>query len=903
MTSPPPDAPSRPPTRLTPLIRFGGTAALNLAAIAALATAPGFLAATPVLPSGFASLLALLIGGVIPALVTQIVTLLATSYFMLEPVGSFAMSDPKDVVRFLLFLAFYGIADLLALRLERVQSRSHQRRRALLESEQRYRLLLEQASDGIVLAHPEGRLILANQRAGELLGYDREELLAVPLTRLYAPDERSNQPLGWGELASDSVVLRERRLRRKDGSTFVAELSVRRTADGLAQAIIRDVTERRRAEEALRAERDLLDGILTTSVAGIVVVHPDGRPLFLNPRAEQVLGVTRDALQGRTSLPPGWRFTTVDGAPLPDDQRPTRRVVATGEPIQDFQMCLERPDGQRPVLSVNAAPLRDAERRITAVVLSVADISEQFGASEAVRASEEKLQQVTEAMPGVVYQYVAGPGDADRFTFVSDRAFEFLGEYPEAILADTSLAWTMVQGDDRAAMHAAFQPHLRTLAPWSFDFRVEDSEGRVRWLRDIATASPGREPGQSVWSGVILDVTERKRLEEELLQSQKMDSLGRLAGGVAHDFNNVLTVIRGYTDVLMGELSDADPRQAEVREIRHAADRASALTRQLLAVSRRQVLVPRPVELNTLVAEMERMLRRVIGEDISIVTETGPEVGWVKADSGQLEQVLLNLAVNARDAMPRGGTLTIETRRILVREPSRDHPRARRVPPGDWAMLRVSDTGVGMDALTLSKVFEPFYTTKALGEGTGLGLSTVYGIVQQSNGHITVDSAPGTGATFRVFLPRFERSDEPAAEPPRRRPDPGGRQATVLLVEDDDGVRQLTRRVLEEFGYAVFDARNAAEALDRLEREHPPLDALVTDVVMPGMTGREMADRLRATRPVLPVLFLSGYTGDEVMHAGGDMPYQSFLQKPYSPDALVTALEELLADSRPATRD
>jgi len=889
--------------RLTAAARVGVVVLCTGAAIAALRLAPEFLKATPFLASGFASLLVLLVAGVLPALATQILTLLATSWFMLEPVGSFGMNNPADFARFGLFLGFYGLIDLIALRMERAKARTEEREHILLESQNRYRFLLEQASDGIVLAHPDGHFVMVNHRAAELLGYDQAGLLQVPLTGIFAPGELDRVPLAWDELGQKAIVMRERRLLRKDKTTFIAELSIRRTQDGTAQAIIRDITERRHAEEALRKERDLLDGILTTSVAGILVVDPEGRPLFLNAQAERVLGVTRELVKGRTDLPPGWRFTTVDGAALPEEERPTRRVVATGEPVQGARLALERPDGVRLVLSINAAPLRDSERRVTAVVLSVADITEQAGALEAVRASEEKLQQVTEAVPGVVYQYEAGPGDADRFTFVSDRALEFLGAYPEDVLADASRAWQRVQPDDRAAMQEAFQRHMVTLAPWSFDFRVIGPEGRVQWLRDIATALPGREPGQSVWSGVILDVTERKRLEEELLQSQKMDSLGRLAGGVAHDFNNVLTVIRGYADVLINEFSEADPRQAEVREIRRAADRATALTRQLLAVSRRQVLVSRPADLNLLVAEMERMLRRVIGEDISIITQAADDTGWVRADTGQLEQVMLNLAVNARDAMPRGGTLTIETRRITVREPSRDHPRARRIPPGDWAMLRMSDTGAGMDAATLSKVFEPFFTTKPVGEGTGLGLSTVYGIVQQSNGHITVDSAPGAGTTFRVFLPRFEKSDEPVPDAARR-PAPPAREAnraTVLLVEDDDSVRQLTQRVLEEFGYRVIEAHSGMEALATVRDEQTPIDAVVTDVVMPGMSGREMADRLRSTRPGLPVLFLSGYTGDEVM-LGETAPNQSFLQKPYSPDSLAAALDELLADSRPAER-
>ncbi|HET9275807.1 MAG TPA: PAS domain S-box protein [Gemmatimonadales bacterium] len=875
------------------------TAIVNAVTLAAIISQPAFLQETPFLAAGIASLGVLLFIGLRPAIATQVVTLIATEYFLFEPTRSFAIASGGDLLRFTLYAGFLGLADLLAWRLERSRASSRQGKRELLESETRYRLLLEQASDGIVLAHPEGRLVMANQRACELLGYTEAELLALPLAVHYAPGELENAPLAWTELEERSVVVRERQLCRKDGSTFIAELSVRRTADGYAQAILRDVTERRQSETALRAERDLLDGILTTSVAGILVVQPDGRPIFLNSQARRVLGVEGVSLDGLSDLPAGWRLLTLEGQPLPSELRPTRRVVASGEPIEGMRLALERPDGERKLLSINAAPLRDAQRRITAIVMSVADVTEQDRAREAVRASEEKLRQVAEAMPGVVYQLVAEADGRVRFAFVSERAQEFLSVSAADILQDADRAWATVDPDDLEVRHRAFRRVLGGLEPWSFDFRVTGPQGRTRWLRDIATALPGRERGQSIWSGVMVDITERKRLEVELLQSQKMDSLGRLAGGVAHDFNNVLTVIRGYADVLMGELGEADPRRNEVGEIRRAADRAGSLTRQLLAMSRRQVMVARPVELNALVAEMERMLRRVIGEDIAIVTLPGADVGWARADQGQLEQVLLNLAVNARDAMPRGGTLTIETRRVAVGDSERDHPHTLGVRPGDYAMLRVSDTGIGMDGTTVSKAFEPFFTTKPLGEGTGLGLSTVYGIIQQSNGHVTIDSTPGIGTTFRVFLPRYDRAaetDESEARPRRVR-SATGRQPRVLLVEDDEGVRQLTRRVLEESGFGVVEARSAREAL-ALIRGGREADVLVTDVVMPGITGRELAAELRRGRPDLPVLYLSGYTGQEVQDGFGCL--EAFLQKPYSPDALTAALEDLLADSRPA---
>jgi len=869
----------------------------TVAAVGALVLLPEFFTRTLFLPASLASVATLLVAGVVSAVVVEIVLALATVYLLIPPLGSLSIAAHGDVDRLVAFMTLFAFADMLGWRLERARHAATARERVLKESETRYRHILEQASDGIVLASPDGRLILANQRASEMLGYSREELLQVPLARLYDPEDLAAEPLGWDELARTAVVLREHRLRRKDGSTFIAELSVRRTAEGLAQAIVRDVTERKRSEEALRAERDLLDGILATSVAGIMVVDPMGRALFLNSRAEAVLGLTRDQLGDRADLPPGWRFRAPSGALLPESARPARRVVATGEPVQDARVVLERPDGEYIFLAINAAPLRDADRRISSVVLSISDITEQHCAQQALLEREEQLQRVTSAVPGVVYQYVVGPGEEERFAFVSERARDLLGARPAEIYADTSRAWERLFPADRTDRSAAFARASKTQEPLSFDFRVRGPDGRTCWMRDIATAVRVRDPERVIWNGVMVDITEQRRLQEELLQSQKMDSLGRLAGGVAHDFNNLLTVIRGFADVLATQFAEEDPRLGEVREIRGAADRATSLTRQLLAVSRRQVLMPREVDLNLLVQEMERMLGRVIGKNIKIITVPGRELGWVRADPSQLEQVLLNLAVNSRDAMPKGGTLTIETRRKTIAA-GREDPTARGVPPGDYVMLSVQDTGEGMDSATQSMIFEPFFTTKRVGEGTGLGLSTVYGIVQQSNGLITVESEPGNGTAIRIFLPR---TPEPPgiprdATPLRSAPVVTPLRATVLLVEDDDGVRRLTRRVLEQYGYRTVEARTGAEALELLTLDDPRVDAVVSDLVMPGLSGRELVGRLRGLRPEIPVVYLSGYTSEEVTDEIRAHPRQTFLQKPFSPDALATALEELLAD-------
>ncbi|HEX7024038.1 MAG TPA: PAS domain S-box protein, partial [Gemmatimonadales bacterium] len=858
---------------------------------------PQYFQRTPFLPAGCAALTALLVAGVGPAIVVEALLVPATVYLSIQPIGSLAIASAGDVDRLVGFLVLFSLADLLGWRLERTRDAARAREGVLRESETRYRHLLEQASDGIVLAAPEGRIVLANQRAAELLGYTVEEMLRQPVAGFYDPTDLERVPLRWDDLAREAVVIHERRLRRKDGSTLVAELSVRRTADGLAQAIVRDVTERKRSETSLRAERDLLEGILATSVAGILVIDREGRVLFLNSRAEDLLGIGRAQIGGPADLPPGSRYLTLEGAPLDRSARPGRRVIETGEPVHDARLILERPAGEYVFLSFNAAPLRDPVGTITGVVLSISDITEQHCADQALLEREEQLERMAAAVPGVVYQFVAGPGNQERFAFVSERARDLLGASPEEIYADAGRMWGGVDPDDRAAMEQAHRRALGTLAPWSFEFRVRSPDGRVRWLRDIATAARLREPDRVIWNGVMVDITDQRRLQEELLQSQKMDSLGRLAGGVAHDFNNLLTVIRGYADVLSGQFTAEDPRLGDVQEIRGAADRAASLTRQLLALSRRQMLVPRDVDVNLLVHEMERMLRRVIGEGISIETVPGSDLGWVRADPSQLEQVLLNLVVNARDAMPDGGVIRIETSRRVI--PSgKESPGTRGVPPGDYVVLAVHDTGDGMDPATQGMIFEPFFTTKPVGEGTGLGLSTVYGIVQQSDGYITVESESGRGTSIRVFLPRVAESAAGATAAPRA-PEPVAvpeRRATVLLVEDDESVRRLTRRMLEQYGFAAVEARAGAEALGILESEKPRIDAVVSDVVMPGMSGRELVNLIRLRRPDIPVVFLSGYTGDELseeLRSGGR---QAFLQKPFSPDALANALADLLAE-------
>ncbi len=391
--------------------------------------------------------------------------------------------------------------------------------------------------------------------------------------------------------------------------------------------------------------------------------------------------------------------------------------------------------------------------------------------------------------------------------------------------------------------------------------------------------------------GNMEDITERKRLEEQFRQSQKMEAVGQLAGGIAHDFNNLLTVITGYSELLLGQLESADPMRKDLETIGKAGERAAQLTRQLLAFSRKQVLQPAVLDLNVLVENLNKMLRRMIGEDIDLVTVLAPDLGPVKVDPGQVEQIIMNVAVNARDAMPRGGMLTIETSNVELCEDYAQKHIA--VLPGSYVVLAVSDTGCGMDAETKAHIFEPFFTTKGPGKGTGLGLATVYGIVKQSGGNIWVYSELGQGTTFKIYFPRVTQGQKAVLEPKTSYESRGGKE-TVLLVEDEPGVRKLACKILQTKGYKLIEASRGAEALALCETHKGMIDLLITDVVMPDISGRELADRLRSGHPGLRLLYMSGYTDEAVIRHGVLDAGVAFLQKPFTPEALARRVRQVL---------
>jgi two-component system cell cycle sensor histidine kinase/response regulator CckA len=527
--------------------------------------------------------------------------------------------------------------------------------------------------------------------------------------------------------------------------------------------------------------------------------------------------------------------------------------------------------------------LKDPRRfmRLPAAVRSAIDHARQRAAA---RAAERRYHELFDGAPvGLIRSLPDG-----RILAANAAAARITGFPSVAALLDVSVADLYADISDRARVIAALE-RGETLQDLEIQGRRQD--GTLIWVS--VNVRPVKDAGGRTlhyeWS--LADITERRQLESQLRQAQKMEAVGQLAGGVAHDFNNLLTVIGGRCYLMLGKLGPDDALRREVELVRGAAERAARLTHQLLAFSRKQVLEPRVLDLNETVTGIEPLLRRLIGEDIEISVACGAELGRVKADAGQVEQVILNLAVNARDAMPQGGRLVLETANVTV-----DERAARRVPdlaPGCYVVLSVTDSGHGMDAATRAQIFEPFFTTKEVGKGTGLGLATVYGIVKQSGGFIEVESEPGRGASFKVYLPRVEEAvavPEPAKAPGTLRG-----SETVLLVEDDESLRTFAREILTVQGYVVLEATSPADAL-RIQETHPGrIHLLLTDVVMPEMNGRQLAERLKIARPDMVVLFMSGYTGAALGDRGEVAEFTGhLLPKPFTPDGLSRRVRDVL---------
>jgi hypothetical protein len=651
-----------------------------------------------------------------------------------------------------------------------------------------------------------------------------------------------------------------------------------------AQGLEGEVEERTRE---LQEAQQRLQHVVSSSPSVLYTLSVEGQdlvPAWVSENIERFSGYTPSDVAGA-----GWWADRLH----PDD----REGVIAQIPILLSERHVAREyrfrhkDGAYHWVRDEQVLIEDATGR-REVVGSWSDITARKRAELGLQESEEQYRLLFDSNPHPMWVY-----DEDTLAFlaVNDAAVNHYGYSREEFLAMTLR--DIRPPEEVQILDEFVAPRRRDRALKAFESpRVWKHRRKDGSLLDVEiAASPIQFKGRPAWLALATDVTEKKRLEAQLLQSQKMESVGRLAGGVAHDFNNLLGVITGYGDLLQRDIGPRHPAFARVGEIRKAADRAAALTRQLLAFSRKQVLEPKVLDLNAVVSDIEKMLRRLIGEDIQLITVFGSDLGRVKADPGQMEQVIVNMAVNARDAMPDGGKLIIETGNVDLDEAyARRRPDAR---PGPHVMLGVSDTGHGMNAETLSHMFEPFFSTKELGKGTGLGLATVYGIVRQSGGHVMVYSEPGRGTTFKVYLPRSSEEQEEAEEALAvagvAQPPPAGTE-TILLIEDEASLRVMIREILESAGYQVLEGPTPEEALAAAGAHAGPIHLVLTDVVLPRMSGRQVAEALRFSRPDARVLYISGYTDDAISHHGILAPGVHFLQKPFTTDALVRKARDVL---------
>lgn len=516
-------------------------------------------------------------------------------------------------------------------------------------------------------------------------------------------------------------------------------------------------------------------------------------------------------------------------------------------------------------------------------------------AEAALGESEERFRQVISSISDWIYVTKVTESGEQISLYFSPHV-ETLTGYPyENFITDWNFWPSVVIHPDDRATAAEQAARLAGGQNSEVEYRLIRVDGEIIWVRDSAKVESDGTRAKIIY-GVVSNITGRKQLEEQFHQTQKIEAIGRLAGGVAHDFNNILTVITGYSNLLLNRHPhDHDPERKDIEQIRKAAERATSLTRQLLAFSRKQVLQPRVLNLNTIVANLEAMLQRLIGEDIELVTILKEGLGQIKADPGQMEQVIMNLVVNARDAMPYGGRLIIETTQIELDEIyARQHLGAK---PGPYVMLAISDTGHGMDAKTRSHIFEPFFTTKEPGKGTGLGLAIVHGIINQSDGHIWVYSELNHGTTFKIYLPRVEVSLPPDNQPHPILATSWQGSETILLVEDEESVRELAQRILVAEGYRVLEASNGEEALRVSEEYAGSIHLLLTDIVMPGgMSGRQLAAYLLALRPQIKILYMSGYTDDAIVRHGVLDAGIAFLQKPFTLNILMQKVRGVLDD-------
>jgi PAS domain S-box-containing protein len=800
------------------------------------------------------------------------------------------------------------------------------------EATDQLRAAFEYTGIPTVLTDSEHRFVRVNEAFASMLGYSEAELIGMSMLDITHPDDATESLSRRTALLSgeNRFFQVEKRYLHRDGRILwgLASVSLVRDAGGaplLYVGQVQDVTERKWVKERLRVQHAVVrilasapslgaaaPGILRAvcestdwDVGAVWVVDCERSCLCcveIWPAADDSIagfrGQTRQLMFAPGECLPGRAWSTRHGVWIEDLTKDSNflRVPAATEA------------GMRGAF---AFPLLFGE------ILGIAEFFSRQG-----RPPDEELLQLFESLGSEIGQFIARKRSEEALR-ESESSLRSFFQTAAAGMIEASAEGSILRANDAICRMLGYEPNElvgmnvgdlffaeerdrsfdRFLACASGRFASYEGERRYRrkdgsalsvWVHVASVKTAAGQPGRL--SAVVINLTDRKHLEEQFQQAQKMEAVGQLAGGVAHDFNNLLTIISGYSEMLLDAAASDGPERSLLEEIREAGERAAGLTRQLLAFSRKGVLEPRVVDLNETVRHAEKMLRRLIGEDVRLATALATDLGHVKVDPGQVEQVLMNLAVNARDAMPTGGRLTIETADVeLDEEYAASHPE---VWPGPYILMAVSDNGTGMDAATQARIFEPFFTTKETAKGTGLGLAVVHGFVKQSSGHIAVYSEPGIGTTFKIYLPAVEGLRPAGTKHSGILAVPRGAE-TVLLVEDEDAVRRLSCHALRGAGYTVLEAGHGGEAVRLADNYDGPIHLMVSDVVMPEMGGRILAERLTAARPSLKSLFVSGYTDDAVLRHGVLAADVAFLQKPFTPVSLALKVREVLDRQSP----
>jgi PAS domain S-box-containing protein len=748
---------------------------------------------------------------------------------------------------------------------------------------------LEAVANGVVITDAQGIILWVNAAFTRTTGYSSAEAIGQNPRLLKSGEHpKAFYRQLWSTIASGKSWTGEMTNRRKDGSVYVEEQTITPVPDAAGNpayfiAVKQDRTLRRRADEALRRSEERYR-LLAENISDVIGLYDLGmNAVYVSPSVQQLRGYTPDEVIARPmldQLAPGSRELAVRVFQEEMETESSGR----GDPARSRTLELEVlcKDGTSVWTESKLSAVRDANGSLTGFIAVSRDITERRRAEETFRDTSATLQTIIDAS---VLAIVVLDRDG-RVTLWNNAATRLFGWSAQEVLGRPL---PTVPEHRRAEFEDG---RVRSLAGKDVIYETQRRRKDGSLVDVLRSSAAVFDPQGELAGGmaIFVDITERKQLEEQLRQAVKMEGIGRLAGGIAHDFNNLLTVIGGRSYILLSQLPAGHAMRRDLLLIQQTGDRAATLTRQLLAFSRKQTLAPAVIDLNEIASGMRTLLERVLGEDVDLTMDLDPSLGHVTADPGQIEQVILNMAVNARDAMPEGGPLTLETRHVEV-DPTYARQKVE-LAPGSYEVLSISDAGVGMDAATVARVFEPFFTTKPVGKGTGLGLAMAYGIVKQSGGHITVYSEPGSGTTFRIYLPRTEASESAplaVAEAAARR----GTEV-VLVAEDDVNLRALTRDILASAGYTVLESQDVEDALRIAERQEGTIHLLLTDVVMPHMSGRVLAEAVKRFRPDVKVLYMSGYTDNAIVHHGVLDPGTALLQKPFTPAALARKVREVL---------